>query len=123
MTILSRFIAEKIYVALLLSSGATISKRTEKQYSTNIYGSLKGIEFMFRVHHNKTGEFTKIDRQRTTSSDLLAVKTFFDCIRKCIISIPSKSYASLVTTEVDADLTCDLSSLSITDSNNSVKGK
>ncbi|MCH7560031.1 MAG: hypothetical protein IIC67_01445 [Thaumarchaeota archaeon] len=56
-------VAERVYVALLKSCGSIISKRLELQYSTNIFGSLQGIQFVFRVHHNIKGEFTKIDWQ------------------------------------------------------------
>lgn len=109
----SHKIAVNIYVALLKSFGAAMIKRKKVQYATNIYGYLHGIQFVFRVHYNKNCEFTRIDWQQTTESDLEAVKLFFDRVRNCINKIEPSTYDMFLPHELEVDIT----NLSINDCN------
>ena len=90
--VMSHTVAEHIFLGILELFGTKIENFSKQQYATNFYGHFSGIDFVFRVHYNHVGEFTKIDWQKANSSELQAWKKNFDCVRHCILTIPKYSY-------------------------------
>ena len=74
-----------VYGAMLKELGAAITKEGKEQYADVFEGTLRGKTFKFRVHHNKQGEFTKIDWQIITREDLQDVRSLFDQIQKILV--------------------------------------
>ena len=87
----SRRLAIAIYSAFLEEFGAIIEKLKEEQYADSIEGTLQGKEFKFRIHHDKDGEFSKIDWQKVSRADFQEIKGIFDAIKGDITRLSTKA--------------------------------
>ena len=101
----SRKQAITIYLAFLEEFGAKIEDQKDEQYADSIEGTLQGKKFKFRIHHNKDGEFSKIDWQKISREDFQEIKALFDKIKGIIISgiEIAKKVKSLPAGDIDRD--------------------
>ena len=83
----------KLYQALLVQFGAEVTVKQE-QYCLSIIGIIDGVEFKFRVHHDKDGEFTKIDWQKAKQKELKDIKKLFDLLSTIFSSLNGATPAS-----------------------------